>query len=151
MVSADEKQRFWAKVDKDGPIPEYRPQLGPCWLWTAAVNLDGYGRFETSTGPQRIHRLAHEWLIGPIPEGLTVDHLCRVRHCVRPDHLEAVTNRVNVLRGFGITAAAARKTHCPQGHPYAGANLYVSPKGRRYCRLCARARHLARRGLVLAS
>lgn len=85
--------------------------------------------------------MSHELHKGPIPEGLVIDHLCRNRGCVNPDHLEAVTQRENILRGEGLAAANARKTHCPKGHPYSGENLYVVPSsGRRQCRICADAR-----------
>lgn len=84
------------------------------------------------------HRYAYEHFIGPIPEGLQVDHLCRVRNCVNPDHLEAVTCRENVLRGDGVAAANARATHCPQGHAYDEANTYTWTNGGRHCRACAR-------------
>lgn len=133
-------QRFWTKVDKAGPVPEHRPDLGPCWLWTAAT-VRGYARF--SIGYQAIqgHRWAWEEANGPIPAGLQLDHLCRVRHCVRPSHCEPVTNRENVLRGEGITARNAVKTHCKHGHPLSGDNLWIDRSGRnpvRRCRACIR-------------
>lgn len=120
--------RFWTKVEMpDGP--------DGCWPFTGAKNNTGYGVFgidgNLTTGA---HRYAYELLVGPIPEGLHLDHLCRVRHCVNPDHLEAVTQTENNRR------AAALKTHCPQGHPYEGNNLYVSPRGDRMCRECMRSR-----------
>ena len=96
------------------------------------------------------HRFAYETFVGPIPEGLTIDHLCRIRHCVNPEHLEAVTDRVNILRGEGISAQHARATHCPQGHPYDLINTYVAPDGDRDCRDCRRqsmVRYRQRHGL----
>lgn len=129
-------ERFWAKVDKDGPVPEHRPNLGPCWLWTAAT-LWGYGIFTIAKHqPAKAHRVAYELEIGPVPDGLTLDHLCRVRRCVRPSHLEPTTMRENTLRGVGITASNARKTHCKRGHPFNAANTYVNPRGQRSCRPC---------------
>ncbi len=87
-------ERFWAKVDRSGE----------CWLWTGNVYRDGYGQFYVERRQVRAHRWAYESEVGPIPEGLVLDHLCRVRLCVRPSHLEPVTNRENLLRGI-----AARK------------------------------------------
>lgn len=108
-----------------------------CWLWTAALH-NGYGSFYLpGAGTRRAHRIAYEALVGPIPEGLTLDHLCRNRGCVNPAHLEPVTNKENILRGVGITAENARKTHCVNGHPLEGYNLMFQPGGRR-CRECFR-------------
>jgi hypothetical protein len=117
-----------------------------CWLWQATLTKNGYGLIHKSpTGPDEkpraliAHRVSYELYIGPIPDGLTIDHLCRVRHCVNPDHLEAVTLRENVLRGTNFSAINAAKTHCPQGHPYSGENLIITKGGRR-CRECDRRR-----------
>jgi hypothetical protein len=126
MTTGDEK-RFWSKVDKSGE----------CWLWMGTKSR-GYGQFYLYGRGWPAHRLAYELVIAPIPEGLQLDHLCRVRHCVNPDHLEAVTNKVNCLRGVSPWAVNARKTDCPQGHPYSGENLYTAPSGARYCRTCNR-------------
>lgn len=117
------EERFWSKVEK----------TETCWLWTASL-CDGYGQFSVSAGlPRRAHRVAYELLVGPIPEGLTLDHLCRVRNCVRPDHLEPVTQAENTRR------ASLGKTHCRQGHPYDEANTYIRPsRGERECRICRR-------------
>lgn len=121
--------RFMAKVDKDAP--------NGCWLWTAALDDGGYGVFGvTSSCTRKAHRFAYENLVGPIPAGLQLDHLCRVRNCVNPDHLEPVTPRVNVLRGVGPTAKNAAKTHCIHGHPFDAKNTYTDPRGRRDCRKC---------------
>jgi hypothetical protein len=83
------------------------------------------------------HRLFYEQLVGPIPDGLQLDHLCRVRHCVNPDHLEPVTQTANVLRGIGPTAVNAGKTHCVHGHPFTPDNTYINKQGNRHCRACA--------------
>ena len=92
---------------------------GECWVWTAWRIKNGYGRIQlTSRKPALAHRAVYEILVGPIPEGLTLDHLCRNRACVNPSHLEPVTMRENALRGIGPTAINARKTHCPKGHPF---------------------------------
>jgi hypothetical protein len=96
------ERKFWAKVNKDGPLPEHRPDLGPCWIWTGYVHVTtGYGQFGNSVshGTNLPHRIAYQYLVGPIPKGLHLDHLCRVRTCVRPEHLEPVTPRENIRRG----------------------------------------------------
>lgn len=91
------------------------------------------------------HRVAYEALVAPIAAGLQLDHLCRVRRCVNPAHVEPVTQAENLRRGETITARAVAATHCPQGHPYSGENLYVNPEGHRHCRQCARDRNARRR------
>lgn len=107
-VRRDVRERFWVKVNKDGPTPEHRPDLGPCWLWTAAAAPDGYGRFHFGSGDVAAlaHRVAIELTVGPIPARRQVDHLCRTPLCVRPDHLEPVPARVNRARQ---AAASAQK------------------------------------------
>jgi hypothetical protein len=85
---------------------------------------------------RRAHRLYYELEKGPIPKGLTLDHLCRVRCCVNPDHLEPVTPVENVMRGESFFAKQARRTHCPQGHEYIGRNLMITRRGERKCRAC---------------
>jgi hypothetical protein len=116
-----------------------------CWQWTAAVNAYGYGVIGVP-GTHRTmlaHRAAFEAWVGPIPDGLDLDHLCRTRRCVNPAHLEPVSRRTNLLRGLTITAANAAKTACPKGHPYEGRNLLIrSRNGRpvRRCRTCDLAR-----------
>lgn len=121
--------RFWSKVDvSDG-----------CWEWLASRDPNGYGHFNVKPRvPALAHRLAFEFLRGPIPKGLQIDHLCRVRHCVNPFHLEPVTRRENILRGESPAADHARKTHCPKGHPYDEANTYRTNSGGRLCRACHR-------------
>ena len=119
-------ERFWSKVDKGGPIPEQRPELGPCWNWTAYCDPQGYGRFGIGSRADntRTSALAHHWSFtdayGPIPEGKEIDHLCRNPSCVRPDHMEAVTHAENVQRGTHTASGGWQraKTHCPEGHEY---------------------------------
>lgn len=121
--------RFWAQVCVDSTTG--------CWLWVGAVSgRTGYGSyFQHKT--RLAHRVAYQALVGAIPVPLVLDHVCKVRNCVNPAHLEPVTMRENILRGSGITAANARKTHCAQGHELAGDNLYIAPKnGKRGCRVC---------------
>lgn len=130
------EERFWAIVKKDGPIPDYAPHLGPCWIWTRAKDSKGYGAFNDGEKVWRAHRFAYVHSVGDVPEGLSLDHLCRVRHCVNPTHLEPVTTRENLLRGMGSTAIYARRTHCPKGHPLSGSNLQFRRDGSRICRLC---------------
>lgn len=115
------------------------------WLWTGAINKGGYGNFWLAGRYVSAHRVAYRHYVGEIPEGLTIDHLCRVRHCVNPEHLEAVTNRTNLLRGNGFAGRFARTTQCPKGHLYDAANTRIGACGSRYCRACdALAHRLAR-------
>lgn len=118
------------RIDPDG-----------CWRWLG-IRHQGYGwtRAPHSGPMSNAHRVVYEMVFGTLPQGLHVDHLCRVKECVNPDHLEAVSPRVNILRGEGIPAKNARKTHCLRGHPLSGANLYVY-KGGRWCRECRRERN----------
>lgn len=108
-----------------------------CWKWTASLNSNGYGQlWDPEVGRARgAHRIVYEMMVGPIPDGLTLDHLCRNRTCVRPDHLEPVTNRENILRGESPSASHAKKTHCPRGHEYTPENTYQYARGRQ-CRTC---------------
>ncbi len=126
------EQRFWPKVEKsDG-----------CWIWLASKDRCGYGRFNVTWHPtMRAHRFAYELLVGPVPYGMQLDHLCRNPSCVNPAHLEPVTSRENTLRGEGRAARQARQTHCKRGHQFTPENTYVCPKGHRYCRHCKRVTH----------
>ena len=129
--------RFWAKVDKGGPVPAHRPDLGSCWVWTAGLEGSGYGLFWADGRHVGAHRWAFIDAHGPIPDQLQTDHLCRVRRCVRPSHLELVTGLVNTQRGRA-GALERERTHCPNEHPYDAANTYQYPDGRRGCRVCMR-------------
>ena len=127
-------KRFWTKVrvDENG-----------CWRWLASVTDRGYANFDFNGGKRRAHRVSYQELVGPIPDGLVVDHLCRVRDCVNPAHLEAVTIWENTLRSTSPTAELSRRTHCPKGHPLSGSNLAayrLKLDGRRNCKTCNRDR-----------
>ena len=143
MPKRDVAERFWEKVDRNGPVPAHRPELGPCWLWCAQKLTSGYGRFTVSTGKQVVaHRMAYELVRGAIPDGLELDHLCKNEPCVNPSHLEPVTSRVNILRSDNPPSLNARKTHCKNGHEYTTENI-IQRKGRfsgRICRTCERLR-----------
>lgn len=149
-----EAGRFWFYVD--------RVDVDDCWIWRGALDSGGYGVFnldeETGGGQEKAHRYAFKELRGQIPDLLNgkaveLDHRCRVRPCVNPWHLQVVTQRGNSLLGRGFCAENARKTHCPKGHAYAGANLIMTPSGWRACRTCvnARGRERTRRGAAVRS
>lgn len=134
------EEKIWARVNKNGPVPDFNPELGPCWLWTGNVEDQGYGVFHIGGGKTvKAYRLVYEMTVGEISEGLQPDHLCRVRACVNPSHLEPVTKKENVLRGIGPTAINAQKTYCIHGHPFEGDNLIIRSNGNRDCRTCATA------------
>jgi HNH endonuclease len=154
-------ERFWAKVNKNGPVPDYAPHLGPCWLWTAGGHKrSGYGLYRTSRryGKPRslyVHRVSYVASTGrPIPERLEIDHLCRVRRCVNPAHLEAVTRKVNIERGTAYESnrrRCAAITHCPKKHEYTPENTYYYPNGARACRTCRREEKQARNAAAKAA
>lgn len=113
-----------------------------CWDWSRYVDSDGYGRVKIrGKSERRAHRAVYEELVGHIPDGMDLDHLCRNRRCVNPEHLEPVTKRENTLRGFAPTAMNARKTHCLNGHSLSGDNIYTQNGRRRQCRTCESARN----------
>lgn len=126
--------RFMAKVS-----PE--PNTG-CWLWTAHLSQTGYGRFAHEGKAKEAYRVSYEMFVGEVPTGLDLDHKCRVRSCVNPDHLEPVTRAVNVQRGNARFAGLRMlaKTHCPRGHEYSGDNL-IQYRGSRYCKSCKHEQH----------
>lgn len=109
-----------------------------CWEWIGFLLPNGYGRISWNGEKQYIHRVAYEIFAGPISAGLEIDHLCRNRACWRPSHLEAVTRRVNTLRGESFAATKARQTHCVNDHPFDDANTYFAPNGTRKCKECRR-------------
>jgi hypothetical protein len=130
------------RLDEPAPLETFArwPKArGECWPWVGAISRDGYGRL----GRDYAHRAAWEFHRGPIPLGWWIDHLCRNRVCVNPDHLEPVPPAVNILRGESPSARHARQTHCVRGHPLDGENLYRW-RGRRQCRECRRDRQRRR-------
>jgi hypothetical protein len=146
----DPEERFWRFVEKLD---------NGCWAWKGAKSSSGYGKFWSGTREMVAHRFGYELLVGEIPPGLDLDHLCRVRDCVNPDHLEPVTRQENLRRGnvggYRDSPASApslnrAKTHCKYGHEFTPENTYVNTTKRgtehRQCRTCHRLRTRARRG-----
>jgi len=136
--SASAMSLFWPKVNYCGPMAA--PHLGQCWAWEGAKNPGGYGQFSRKKDQSLAHRWSYENVFGPIPDDLELDHLCRNRACVRPEHLEPVTRSENIRRGVNFTGINMRKTHCDNGHAFDDANTYINAKGHRKCRACAAAR-----------
>jgi hypothetical protein len=137
--------RFWTKVERNITTG--------CWEWTGQLSKQGYGVINVARHMRRSHRFAYETLVSEVPEGLVLDHLCRVRNCVNPTHLEPVTPAENSRRGVLNVGRKGMKlkprTHCPKGHPYDEVNSYVRASGKRVCRACAKARkQQAKRAVV---
>lgn len=127
MIDKKTITRFWNKVKK----------TDDCWEWIACTNGTGYGRFKRNGKMILAHRFSYELLKGKILKGLQIDHLCRNRVCVNPEHLEQVTSKENLIRGFGACATNARKTHCIHGHEFTVENTYFDNIGR-HCKICIR-------------
>jgi hypothetical protein len=131
-------ERFWPKVDKGGPVPARRPDLGPCWIWKGALADNGYGRFNVTKKLQRpAHAFSLELSGVELSPGDVTDHLCLVKACVRPDHLERVPQLENLRRADAAYGIRTAVTHCPQQHEYTPENTRAY-RGRRYCRTCER-------------
>lgn len=116
--------RFWKYVKK----------TESCWMWTGEVTPNGYGTLSCRGHNRMAHRISFELFVGPIPDRMNIDHLCRNRICVNPSHLEPVTHRENVLRGIGLCATNAKKTCCKRGHDLSAA--HIESNGRRSCTKC---------------
>ena len=128
MLTVSEEERFLKYVNF----------TDSCWLWTGSLNHKGYGQWKYKGKTHRAHIIAFQLFGGVIPEGLELDHLCRVHPCVRPAHLEAVTHLENIRRGERGNSSKynTSKTHCPYGHPLDA----VDNRGSRFCRTCSRTR-----------
>lgn len=123
------EQRFWSKVNK----------TESCWLWNAKIEYGGYGIFWFNKKNVKAHRFSYEFIKGKIPIGLTIDHLCRIRHCVNPNHLEPVSLKENVFRSENFVAKNVKKTHCDRGHAFTPENTILSIRSgnrKRTCRTC---------------
>jgi hypothetical protein len=131
--AGDPAVRFWSRVDA----------TGDCWDFMGKPTRAGYGQIGVDGRTLLAHRFSYELLVGPIPEELTLDHLCRRRICVNPDHLEVTELGVNVMRGYGACAQHARKTRCKRGHEFTEENTYRPPRGGRQCRACRSVREAA--------
>lgn len=110
-------------------------QANGCWEWVAAIDARGYGRFWMGGKRTRAHRFSYEYYTGKVPDGKELDHLCRNHACVNPAHLEAVSHKVNVLRGEGVAALHARNMLCSEGHLLTPENVIIDGGGRR-CKIC---------------
>lgn len=134
---------------KGDPLTRYEVDANGCWIWQGATHASGYGVIRIADDQNAYaHRFFYEHHIGPIPEGLTIDHLCRVHACVNPEHLEPVTLRENCQR---FIHPASLRTHCVRGHAFDEANTYRNPAGRRECRACSRMRDAAYRARKAAA
>lgn len=137
--NASPEERFWAKVDTDGPVPTSRPELGPCWVWLAATDANGYGTFAGRRGFSKLaHRFSWDLAGREFVEGRVLDHICKVHWCVRPDHLRQIGLVANVMIGDTPTVVNRKKTHCKRGHPFDEQNTlyYKGRPDRRTCRIC---------------
>jgi len=125
-------RRFFEKIDDT---------KGNCWLWTASKNRDGYGMVRLDGKNRSAHRVSFEIFVTDIPNYLMIDHLCRNRGCVNPEHMELVTNKENIFRGVGIAVTNSKKTKCHRGHNFTDENTFISKIGSRNCRKCLKIRN----------
>lgn len=129
VLEAKDQQRLLSKFEK----------TPGCWVWNGTTSHWGYGLFKVKGHTRNAHVVSYEHHIGPVPDGLVLDHLCRNRLCVNPSHLEPVTRAENTMRGEGLGAKNATKTHCMRGHEFTIGNTQVTRQGWRQCRICRRA------------
>jgi len=134
-LKAVEIERFWSKVQP--------PESSGCWNWLSTVADNGYGRFSLGQGRKSnqnrsllAHRLAYKMVVGDIPKNRQIDHLCRNRKCVNPYHMEIVTRKENILRGFSPAAINSRKTECQRGHVFTSTVRRINGSTFRRCKTC---------------
>jgi hypothetical protein len=130
-LTEEQRQRFWSRVE----VPN---QPSCCWEWTGALTDRGYAEVSLDGLVFKSHRVAYSDLIESVPTDKMIDHLCRNRKCVNPDHLQIASDKMNVRTGFSPSGVHARKTHCPQGHPYDNVNTYWWNGTNRQCKTCKR-------------
>jgi hypothetical protein len=128
----EHQRRFFAKIDR----------TKNCWFWRGAIGSHGYGNLQVAGKWYRAHRYSYEYFLGKIADGKVLDHSCKNRNCVNPEHLEATTQRINILRGESHIAAQNKQTHCIHGHEFNDVNTYVDKRNRRHCRQCRAKRQL---------
>lgn len=126
----------WGSAQAEVRAFSHVVMVDSCWEWVGALSSDGYGRFHDGLRMVQAHRFMYEARRGPIGGGLSLDHLCRNRRCVNPDHLEIVTHRENCLRGESPSALVVRTNTCANGHAMVGWNVRVETNGKRRCRTC---------------
>lgn len=122
--------RFWDKVDS---------KADECWIWIGAVDKHGYGSILEEKKVKKSHRVSYEMFYGKIPNHLVIDHMCKIKRCINPRHLRAITRGENTLTGSGVSAINKRKTHCIRGHELSGENIFLYKRAghiNRQCRLC---------------
>lgn len=142
VIRGDDEARFWSHVDRRGDTE--------CWPWTAGTDRWGYGQFKVKGRIWPAHRWAYHHFVQVVPDEMTIDHVwdwgCTMKHCVNfAAHIEVVPGDVNVIRGNGVCALNARKTHCKRGHPFSPSNTLIRTDGSRYCRTC---KALRRQGML---
>lgn len=142
---------YWARLRAITPVQRWVAKIAlpveeeDCWEWIGAKNETGYGKFNLLGKAVRAHRFGYQAFVGPIPDGLVLDHVCRNPGCVNPIHLRAVTQRENTLSGHGIMAGFAKQSHCKRGHLFDERNTRSAKHGNgRYCRTCAKDRERVR-------